>query len=113
MGILLRVRGSAVTHLKAWAAAATPMSVPSSSFGRRHRAASFFSSSNTSTKSVFLFWSWEGVGRAQVVWDLEECGDVLLAPGDGEGGRLLLGGLLGQQLLGVRGYTYVTKVFEF
>ena len=33
-----------LTHLKAWAAAATPMSVPSSSFGRRQRAASFLSS---------------------------------------------------------------------
>ena len=32
------------THLKAWAAAATPMSVPSSSFGRRQSAASFLSS---------------------------------------------------------------------
>ena len=32
------------TYLNAWAAAATPRSVPSSSFGRRQRAASFLSS---------------------------------------------------------------------
>ena len=75
------------THLKACAAAATPMSVPSSSLGRRQRAASFLSSfwveifrmkwdlqgnrdqswiitSNTSTKSIFRFPSW-------VEWNLK------------------------------------------
>ena len=45
------------------------------------------------------------IGWIQVVKDLEEGGDVLLAPGDGQGHGLLLRGLLGQQhwLLKVNG----------
>ena len=49
-----------LTHLKAWAAAATPMSVPSSSFGRRQSAASFLSSflgGNFSDEMRNLDWS--------------------------------------------------------
>ena len=53
------------------------------------------------------------IGWVQVVGDLEEGGDVLLAPGDGQGDGLLLRGLLGQQLLGGSGYTYITRDFKF
>ena len=56
---------------------------------------------------------WTDVSWVQVVGDLEEGGDVLLAPGDGQGDGLLLRGLLGQQLLRGRGYTYITRDFKF
>ena len=84
--------GKLSTHLNAWAAAATPMSVPSSSLGRRQRAASFLSSlggncrdenwellcnlnlswitSNTSTKSIFRFPSWVGaIVNLKLIWE--------------------------------------------
>ena len=119
-----RVSGKLWTHLKAWAAAATPMSVPSSSFGRRQRAASFLSSfwveifpmkwelqgnldrswitSNTSTKSIFLFPSWTKESNMILKRreeHLEESCRVFCASLDCEGGLIFLGRLLRHKLL--------------
>ena len=116
--------GKLSTHLNAWAAAATPMSVPSSSFGRRQRAASFLSSFGwklsrwelgTSVQSEseldylkhqhkvnlpLPILSW---GKCEFETNmgehLEESCWVFCASLDGEGGVVLLWRLLGHQLL--------------
>ena len=112
------------THLNAWAAAATPMSVPSSSFGRRQRAASFLSSFGwklsrwelgTSVQSeseldylkhqhkVNLPLPILSCGKCEFETNmgehLEESCWVFCASLDGEGGVVFLWRLLGHQLL--------------
>ena len=115
------------THLKACAAAATPMSVPSSSFGRRQRAASFLSSywveifrvkwelqgnldqswiitSNTSTKSIFRFPSWVECEKFEFNFKrrkehLEKSWRIFCASFNCEGGVIFLRRLLRQKLL--------------
>ena len=114
--------GKLSTHLNAWAAAATPMSVPSSSFGRRQRAASFLSSLGwklsrwelrTSVQSELDYLkhqhkvnlplpilSWGNCEfETNMGEHLEESCWVFCASLDGEGGVVFLWRLLGHQLL--------------